>query len=78
MQPYTLCYYSATAMEMPSLSEGVRQFIDGGGKIHVHARTQTQLFDEKRQQAFVDQAIGPMPSSSACTVASRPSRPSTV
>ena len=57
MQPYTLCYYSATAMEMPSLSEGVRQYLDAGGNINVHARTQTQLFDKSRQQAFVDQAV---------------------
>ncbi|BBO92442.1 cobaltochelatase subunit CobN [Desulfosarcina ovata subsp. ovata] len=58
MRPYTLCYYSATAMEMPSLSEGVRQYLDAGGDIRVHARTQTQLFDQARQQAFVDQAVG--------------------
>ncbi|XPS89540.1 hydrogenobyrinic acid a,c-diamide cobaltochelatase [Desulfosarcina variabilis str. Montpellier] len=57
MRSYTLCYYSATAMEMPSLSEGVRQYLDAGGNINVHARTQTQLFDKSRQQAFVDQAI---------------------
>ena len=57
MRPYTLCYYSATAMEMPSLSEGVRQFLDAGFDIRVHARTQTQLFDQARQQAFVDQAV---------------------
>ena len=57
MRPYTLCYYSATAMEMPSLSEGVRQYLDADGNINVHARTQTQLFDQSRQQAFVDQAI---------------------
>ena len=57
MRPYTLCYYSATAMEMPSLSEGVRQYLNAGGDISVHARTQTQLFDKSRQQAFVDQAV---------------------
>ncbi len=57
MKPYTLCYFSATAMELPSLSEGVRQFQNGGGRITVHARTQTQLFDRARQKAFVDQAL---------------------
>ena len=57
MRLYTLCYYSATAMELPSLSEGVRQYLDAGGDISVHARSQTQLFDGARQQAFVDQAL---------------------
>jgi cobaltochelatase CobN len=57
MTPLSLCYYSATAMEMPSLSEGVRRFLDAGFEIRVHARTQTQLFDQARQQAFVDQAM---------------------
>ncbi len=33
MRPYTLCYYSATAMELPSLSEGGRQYLDAGGEI---------------------------------------------
>lgn len=57
MKPYTLCYFSATAMEMPSLSEGVLQYCEGGGQITVHARTQTQLFDRAQQQAFVNQAL---------------------
>lgn len=57
MNHYTLCYYSATAMEMPSLSEGARQFQAMGGKITVHARTQSQLFDRARQKAFVKQAL---------------------
>ena len=57
MKPYTLCYYSATAMEMSTLSEGVRLFAAGNCKIKVHARTQTQLFDQARQTAFVQQAL---------------------
>ena len=57
MQTYTLCYFSATATEIPSLSEGVRQYTAAGGDVRVHARTQTQLFDEKRQAAFVEQAV---------------------
>ncbi|MBC7359546.1 MAG: cobaltochelatase subunit CobN [Desulfacinum sp.] len=57
MKPYSLCYYSATAMEMPSLSEGVRLFEAGGGRIRIHARTQTQLFDQARRTAFVQQAL---------------------
>ena len=57
MKPYTLCYYSATTMEIPCLSEGVRLYRDGGGEIEVHARTQVQLFDRSRQEAFVRRAM---------------------
>ncbi|WP_448382144.1 cobaltochelatase subunit CobN [Desulfosoma sp.] len=57
MKPYILSYYSATSMEMPSLSEGVRLYAAEGGMIQVHARTQTQLFDRARQAAFVKQAV---------------------
>jgi len=57
MKPYTLCYFSATAMELPSLSEAVRLYQAHNGSIRIIARTQTQLFDAARQQAFVDQAM---------------------
>jgi cobaltochelatase CobN len=57
MTLFKLSYFSATAMELPSLSEGVRRFCHQGGDLRVHARTQTQLFDQARQQAFVDQAL---------------------
>ena len=56
MQPYSLCYYSATATEIPSLSEGVRLFQAEGGQLKVHARTQVQLFDRSRQEAFIREA----------------------
>nr|WP_320012526.1 cobaltochelatase subunit CobN [uncultured Desulfobulbus sp.] len=57
MEPLNLCYYSATASEIPSLSEGVRLFLDTGNPIRVHARTQVQLFDRSRQQAFIREAL---------------------
>jgi cobaltochelatase CobN len=57
MKAYTLSYFSATSMEMSSLSEGVSQFRETGGKITIYARTQTQLFDHSRQTAFVEQAL---------------------
>lgn len=57
MNPYTLCYYSATAAEIPSLSEGVRLYQASNGRINVHARTQIQLFDRAGQQAFVREAM---------------------
>ncbi len=57
MKPYKLCYFTATAMELPSLSEGVRQYQSNGGQIQVCARTQTQLFDQARCQAFIQEAL---------------------
>ena len=57
MKNYTICYYSATAMEMPSVSEGVLQYRKGGGQVDVFARTQTQLFDRARQEDFVRKAL---------------------
>ena len=54
---FTLSYFSATAMEMPTLSEGICRYMAGGHDIAIHARTQTQLFDQARQRAFVSQAI---------------------
>ena len=57
MKNYSLCYFSATAMELPSLSEGVIQYRAQGGEVKIHARTQVQLFDKSRQEAFVRQAL---------------------
>ncbi len=57
MKPYTLCYFSATATEIPSLSEGVRLYTTENGALNVYARTQTQLFDRARQEAFVREAM---------------------
>ena len=57
MKPFTLCYFSAHSMEIPSLSAGVRQYERQGGKIKVIARTGQQLFDESRVQAFVRDAL---------------------
>lgn len=54
---FTLAYYSAAAMEVPSLSLGVAQFTKQGGTIKVHAKTQTQLFDEKQIALFVDHCL---------------------
>ncbi|MGE4560802.1 MAG: cobalamin biosynthesis protein CobN, partial [Desulfobulbus sp.] len=57
MQSLRFCYFSATATEIPSLSEGVRLFLDQGRPLKVHARTQVQLFDRRQQQAFVRDAL---------------------
>lgn len=52
-----LVYFSATATEIPSLSAGVQRVSDRGVHLQVHARTQTQLFDEARCRAFVREAL---------------------
>lgn len=52
-----LAYFSATATEIPSLSAGVQRFLDQGLNLRVHARTQTQLFDEARCRAFVREVM---------------------
>jgi cobaltochelatase CobN len=57
MQPLNLCYFSATATEIPSLSEGMRLGLDQGLPLAIHARTQVQLFDRSRQQAFVRELL---------------------
>jgi cobaltochelatase CobN len=57
MKTYTLCYYSATSMEIPSLSQGARLYQKNGGEIRVIARTMSQLFDESRVKAFIQDAL---------------------
>ncbi len=57
MNAYTLCYYSATSMEIASLSQGVSQYQEEGGRIRVLARTKSQLFDDSRIHAFVQAAL---------------------
>jgi cobaltochelatase CobN len=54
MKPFTLVYYSATSMEISSLSAGFDRFTEAGGRAEVHARTQTQLFDTSRIKAFAE------------------------
>lgn len=57
MKPMKVCYFSATATELPSLSQGASQFLESGGQAEVMARTQTQLFDQARSKAFVSEAV---------------------
>lgn len=57
MKDLCICYYSATGTELPSLSRGVSRFRDGGGRVEVSARAQTQLFDLARVTAFVNEAL---------------------
>ncbi|MEW6658007.1 MAG: cobaltochelatase subunit CobN [Thermodesulfobacteriota bacterium] len=57
MQPYRLAYFSATATEIPILSQAVVRFRESGGNLEITARTRSQLFDESRQNAFVKEAL---------------------
>ena len=57
MKDLSICYYSATGTELPSLSRGVSRFCDAGGQVKLIARTQTQLFDLSRISAFVTEAL---------------------
>jgi cobaltochelatase CobN len=44
-------------MEISCLARGIQGFRGVGGEVRVHARTRTQLFDEKRIAAFVERAL---------------------
>ena len=57
MKEFSVCYYSATGTELPSLSRGVSRFCEAGGRVKVIARAQTQLFDHARATAFVSEAV---------------------
>ena len=54
---FSLAYYAAAGMEIPSLSAGIGKFTDGGGKINVLAKTGTQLFDERQTRAFAEKCM---------------------
>jgi cobaltochelatase CobN len=56
MKTLRICYFSATALELPSLSQGIMLLRGNGEMVEVAARTQTQLFDQSRVTAFVEQA----------------------
>lgn len=55
--PLSLCYYTATGMELVSLSEAVLQYREKVGPLVVTARTQTQIFDSRRKESFVKAAV---------------------
>jgi len=57
MKSFTICYFSAHSLEIPSLSAGVKEYEKHGGKIRIIARIGSQLFDESRTDAFVRDAL---------------------
>mgnify|MGYP001188637810 FL=1 len=57
MKKLDVCYFSITAMELPSLSRGVAALHGKGCEMRVRASTQTQLFDDARVASFVNDAL---------------------
>ncbi len=57
MKPYTLTYFSATATDIPSLSQGTQRFLASGGSVNLYARTQSQLLSEAGKEAFLRRAF---------------------
>ena len=57
MQSYRLCYYTASSLDITSLSQAVVKYRERGLGIKVSARTKSQLFDESRIQTFVREAL---------------------
>ncbi len=54
---FSLAYYAAAGLEMPTLGQGIQNFTDTGGRVSVHAKTGNQLFDEKQINAFVNHCM---------------------
>ncbi len=52
-QSWSLVYYSATATDMTSLSQGVRKYLDEGGRVKIIARTGQQFFDSAQKKRFL-------------------------
>ena len=54
---FSMAYFTAVGMEIPSLSQGIEQFTEEGGQIQVHAKTATQLFDENQINRFCEKCL---------------------
>ena len=57
MKKISVAYYSATGMEVTSLSDAVAAFREEGFEISIIAKTGLQLFDEARRKDFVAKAL---------------------
>ncbi len=57
MSHFRLCYFSATSMELPSLSSAVSAYRDQVGELSIYARIGTQLFAQAQVDAFVQNAM---------------------
>jgi cobaltochelatase CobN len=57
MKEIRIHYFSATAIELPTLSSAISNLLENGELSMVTARTLTQLFDEAQAKVFVDGAL---------------------
>ena len=51
------CYFGSGGLELPVLGQAVTRYRQQGGGLTVFARTATQLFDNARVRAFVNEAM---------------------
>jgi cobaltochelatase CobN len=56
-RPFKLYYYTATGSNSLALSAAILQCQEDGLHLKVNARTQSQLFDQARRKAFVEEAL---------------------
>jgi cobaltochelatase CobN len=54
---FKVAYYSFGGVEIPALSAAVGALMKAGREIAVYARSQAQLFDQARREAFVQEAL---------------------
>jgi cobaltochelatase CobN len=57
MKKFSLVYYSATGLEMPSFAAGLSAYRADGHEITVHAVTAGQIAGPAEQKAFVEKAL---------------------
>lgn len=57
MKKFSLVYYSATGMEIPSFTAGLNAYRADGHEIAVHAVTAGQVFGRAEQNTFVENAL---------------------
>ncbi len=52
MKHYSLCYFTTNHSEVPSFSAGVREYLERGGSLDVHARVRSQLSSDVQVADF--------------------------
>ena len=57
MNQIKIYYFSATAIELPTLSRAVSRILEKGESLAVTARTRTQIFDQERVKVFAEGAL---------------------
>jgi len=54
---WTFCYFGSGGLDLPVMGQAVTRYRQQGGGLTVIARTATQLFDDARVRAFVEEAM---------------------